>query len=106
MVTENVGANLLGTILPAQERGRGTATAERVLDFWGQIKGKMADLIDQLSDENTEYVRINGRELMKGGAALAAAIDDMLSEDQFTFSQLMQALQYEQQLEKQLNQAS
>ncbi|MDD5382126.1 MAG: hypothetical protein PHH60_00500 [Candidatus Margulisbacteria bacterium] len=96
--------SLVGTLFP--ELGLdSTVTSDRVIEFWTDFKGKVADLSTQLESDSDTITTWDGLVMEKGGTAATVWIEQWFEEQQFTFSQLLNALQFEQSLEKTLNQA-
>ena len=78
---------------------------DRVLDFYSDFRGEMANLMGVLTDPEAD-LELNGFKLdaeNKNGAAGSYLINEWLSEQEFIFSQLLESYKFEQTLENKIN---
>lgn len=83
----------------------GASPKSRILEYYGDFRKTLSELLDSLSDEKKDLV-LNGRRLSaeeKNGAAGTYMIEEWKSEQDFIFSQLLESLKFGQSLENKLN---
>jgi hypothetical protein len=87
------------------EPSQNFVSRDKVLDFYKDFRAELADLITNFSDDSQD-LELDGRVIaadQKYGAAGTYLVENWLSEQQFVFSQLLEAYKFEQTLENKLN---
>lgn len=83
----------------------GTVTRDRVLDYYEDFQASLRGLMGMLTNEDEDLV-LDGQMIpadQKNGAAGTYLVNNWLSEQEFVFSQLLDAYKFEQTLESKLN---
>ncbi|MBN2058436.1 MAG: hypothetical protein JW782_06555 [Candidatus Saganbacteria bacterium] len=81
------------------------SSRDKVLDFYGDFRNELLGLLDVLTDDEAD-LELDGIKIdadMKNGAAGTYLINSWMSEQEFIFAQLMDALKFESTLDKTIN---
>lgn len=97
---------LLPALFPELSLENTPRARDRVLGFYKSFQSEMGDLMKMLLDDSKD-LELSGYKIpadQKNGAAASYLINNWLDEQNFVFSQLLDAYKFEQSLENKLNQ--
>jgi|GEM_PF-2055363 len=104
------GNSLVPSLFPDLNEITGASgkARDRVLSYYESFQAKLKELMSMLTDDNKD-LELDGYKIpaeQKNGAAGQYLVNNWLSEQEFIFSQLLDAYKFEQSLEQKLNNIS
>ncbi len=87
------------------EIGTGTVARDRVVSYYTDFQASLRSLMGMLTDEDADLV-LDGQIIpadQKNGAAGTYLVNEWLSEQEFVFSQLLDAYKFQQTMDSKIN---